>query len=800
MALSPPPIQAPLQDPKGGLANLQWAAWFREMWQALRTGNIDFGIAWGTLTGSIADQSDLQVALNAKLSAGRQVATEEPLTGGGFLTADLLLGVNKATITTLGVVRPDNVTIGIDGDGVLSVIAGGVAPPTVSDGEPVGEVPTGDVDNANTFFVLSQTPNPPESLRVWSNGLELRPGTDFTLIGDTVVTAAAPQVVAGLPDRLWCNYQTDSNSTSFVYAEIPAGAINGSNVVFTLADTPNPSESLCAVLNGKRLANAVLADTTLTLEEAPQAASGSIPADWLLVWYRVDGVSAGQMYNQDMDAAVDGSNTDFRLAYTPQPRSALLLYRYGRLLYPNGEDFSIIGPDITTVSAPEVGDTFRADYPFDPSGEPSPEPPIVADAIFGNNTSASDDYTAGTSVATIAVNFASSIALEDKSGNPNVAHVSEQPITRLMFDGTGAGVTCARHAAVVGWFRDGITNRGHIDVGYESNDTTQVQAQLDYLKDRGFNGASLAHYGEANTHHDQRSQKWLAQAVADGTFKIHLRFEKDALFAYADKTQGLKDELDYMEATYLTSSGYYKIGGQPVILFFDVETAFPDIDWADVRTHVSGFTNNPLFIFRNAVGYTRTESDGAFAWIDPNAADAADRYGLGYQTDYNFRAQSYGAMIQCASCYKAFDDELATWGKGRYIPHDWGLCWLETFRIFNDYWALGNQPDLLLIPTLDDYEEGTAFEMGIPSKVTILASIAGSTLNWTITGSESTIYQFQIYETPDGSTFNLVDTALASERSLVLTGLAAGPHTIYVVAEGQPLIQNRFSNGVSYTV
>ncbi len=556
MALPPPPIQAPFQDPKGGL-NLQWAAWFRAMWQALRTGSFDLGIAWGTLTGTITDQQDLQVALNAKLSSGRQVATAAPLTGGGFLTADLHLGVDAATPVSLGVVRPDGVTITVNSAGVLSVIAG----------------------------------------------------------------------------------------------------------------------------------------------EA--------------------------------------------------------------------------------------------------------EPPVIVEDPFGNNTPAADEYKASTAITTIARNFDSSTALEDKSGNPNDANSSEQPWYRLIYDGSGAGVTVKPMVAIQPWWRNGVINQGHIDVGYSSLDAAQVLAQLTYLKDRAVNHGSIAWYGSANTHHDNVTKAWRDACVTDGTFKMNVRIQKDAILpgiqAGLSSTNALIAQLDYCEANYFQSAGYHLDGGRPVVLFFDVNSVYTDINWATVRAQCLTYASNPKLLFRNKGGYSQTESDGAFSWIDPNAADSDDRYGLGYVTDYNPTAIANGAKVQICSVWKGFDDVLATWGKGRYIPHDGGVCWMETWRIHQQYFPIGAQADYILIPTLNDYEEGTGIEMGIPNGVTVTASITAGTLNWTITGDEDTVYQYRIFEY-NGAVYTELGQVAVGGTSFVIPGLAAGNHIITVMAEGQPFLQNRFSSGLSYNV
>lgn len=71
---------------------------------------------------------------------------------------------------------------------------------------------------------------------------------------------------------------------TFADAEVPTGTINGSNVTFTLAHTPNPAASVKLFKNGQELiaagADFTLATATITMVSAP--ATG----DTLIAFYR----------------------------------------------------------------------------------------------------------------------------------------------------------------------------------------------------------------------------------------------------------------------------------------------------------------------------------------------------------------------------------------------------------------------------------------------------------------------------------------------------------------------------------
>lgn len=136
MALAQPPKQAPLSDARSGLANLQWSAWFDEVWRQIRTGTpISASLAWGSLTGTLSSQTDLQAALDAKLDATDYAA-----------------------------------------------------PPTFVD----DEIPSGVIDGSNTVFQLAFAPSPEASLRLYKNGILMRRGGDYTLTGINLALITAP--------------------------------------------------------------------------------------------------------------------------------------------------------------------------------------------------------------------------------------------------------------------------------------------------------------------------------------------------------------------------------------------------------------------------------------------------------------------------------------------------------------------------------------------------------------------------------------------------------------------------------
>jgi hypothetical protein len=149
-----------------------------------------------------------------------------------------------------------------------------------------GETPAGVINGVNTAFALSAAPAPDASLTLFRNGMILKQGTDYTVSGSSVVLAPGNAPAVG--DRLQAWYRLPPTGTStieFVDAEVPAGAINGANAMFTLAATPLPASSLRVFRNGLLQREGVdfsLAVNTITFLPLSRPTTGDI----LQVWYR----------------------------------------------------------------------------------------------------------------------------------------------------------------------------------------------------------------------------------------------------------------------------------------------------------------------------------------------------------------------------------------------------------------------------------------------------------------------------------------------------------------------------------
>ncbi len=171
--------------------------------------------------------------------------------------------------------------------------------------------------------------------------------------------------------------------------ETPSGTINGSNVTFTLANTPVSNAAVSIFQNGifmRQGTDYSISGTTLTMTVAP------------VVGQQLDAVvftlSANTNYQQAPTGTIDGVNTTYTLAHRPTSNSSLKLYQDGLLLRQNS-DYTVDNVTITMIVPTASGQTLDAVY------------------VYGSDVSrAIQDILAG-----------------DQDGVNTVFHLSHNPIT-----------------------------------------------------------------------------------------------------------------------------------------------------------------------------------------------------------------------------------------------------------------------------------------------------------------------------------------------------------------------------------
>ena len=400
----------------------------------------------------------------------------------------------------------------------------------------------------------------------------------------------------------------------------------------------------------------------------------------------------------------------------------------------------------------------------------APQPPISCENV--NNTSASPRYRG------------------EANGNLPPGHVSKLPIRSLLYRGSQTRI----YTRYMPWFGD----PHHRDVGYRSDDRQQVSRQVTDMVSRGIQGAIVDWYGPSSGLKNQSTLLLMKEAELHSGFEFAISDDagsiKECHQHGCDPTEKLISDLDYAAQHFEGSPAYLRFEGRPAIFFFGLET-FP-IDWRRVRR---ALPLNPLLFFRNSPTFANPDADGAYAWLAPETVAAADPMATQYLERFYSKAQ-HSDKIAMGSAYKGFNDSEANWGKGRTIDQQCGQTWLATFAEVGHFYSARHQLPALIIPTWNDYEEGTEIESGIDNCVGVRASIEGGKLLWSISGRDNTVDHFVILA-EQSSQWTSVTELSSSSHSIQIRELPlpAATTAVCVQAVGKASLLNHFSEPIRYS-
>lgn len=150
--------------------------------------------------------------------------------------------------------------------------------------------------------------------------------------------------------------------TELVLNETPAGAIDGSNTAFTVANTPSDPSTVMLWLNGQLLTQgsdfSVSGKNIAFLCDAPRT------DDVLLTMYtKVVTVKQFSM-NEAVTFPVVSGVTKIRVANIPNPVSSLMLFRNGQLLTQD-LDYTLTGKDVAALGWEiDPADVYLATYSY----------------------------------------------------------------------------------------------------------------------------------------------------------------------------------------------------------------------------------------------------------------------------------------------------------------------------------------------------------------------------------------------------------------------------------------------------
>ncbi|HTT24162.1 MAG TPA: hypothetical protein VMG82_34880 [Candidatus Sulfotelmatobacter sp.] len=388
---------------------------------------------------------------------------------------------------------------------------------------------------------------------------------------------------------------------------------------------------------------------------------------------------------------------------------------------------------------------------------------------LSNNTSASPRYRGG-------------------RANAAPSNVSKLPIRSLLYQGSNARI----FTRYMPWFGD----PKHRDVGYRSDDREQISGQVADMVSRGIQGAIVDWYGPDSDAKNESTLLVMKEAERQN-FGFAVSEDAGALGDCAkhgcNVTDQLIRDLQYAAEHFENSSAYIRFNNRPAVFFFGVEK-YP-IDWKHVR---HSLPLSPLFFFRNSGSFANDDADGAYSWIAPETAASTDAMALQYLVRFYSKAQQSN-KIAMGSAYKGFDDADASWGKGRVIDQRCGQTWLSTFEVAGRFYSTSHQLPALIIPTWNDYEEGTEIETGIDNCVEVKASIrGGDTLVWNISGRENTIDHIAVLQQQSAG-WSKIAKFPPAQHSVSLQDLhvSTGTANLCVVAVGKPSMLNHSSGPIT---
>jgi len=385
-------------------------------------------------------------------------------------------------------------------------------------------------------------------------------------------------------------------------------------------------------------------------------------------------------------------------------------------------------------------------------------------------------------------NTSANSAYHGDSGNALPGNVSKLPIRSLLYSGS----TTRIFVRYMPWFGD----QHHRDVGYRSDDAQEVHRQVEDMASRGIQGAIIDWYGPKASLKNESAMLLMREAEAQN-FEFAISEDAgamgDCMKRHCDINALLISDLQYVADHFESSPSYVRFDNRPAVFFFGLEK-FP-IDWGRVR---QALPMQPLFFFRNSGTFSNPDADGAYAWIAPESATRSDPMALQYLQRFYSKAQQ-SDKIAMGSAYKGFNDADASWGKGRVIDQQCGQTWLATFAEAGHFYSSSHQLPALIIPTWNDYEEGTEIESGIDNCVSVNASIAGDKVQWSISGRDNTIDHIAVLARAGSGWIDVSDTSPRS-HSVRLGDLQLPPQTnaLCVQAVGRPSFLNHSSGPLEY--
>jgi hypothetical protein len=425
---------------------------------------------------------------------------------------------------------------------------------------------------------------------------------------------------------------------------------------------------------------------------------------------------------------------------------------------------------------------------------------VPIDAITGHNTSASPTYDrahfaanfgAQTWVSSAGATMPVDPDREDLSENPvTPGHVSNVDVHTLV----PARPDLRWFAHVTPWFG----GSSHVAIGVDNNSDAYAGAMLEDVARRGFDGIVVNWYGQGGKE-DQATLKMQAYLHAHPQLHLKLILMLDKGIPNLSQSV-LVQQLHYIESQYLGDSIYETEGGKPIVMFFGVTAAVGEPGMAAVKASDGG---GQVWVNEGTGALSQSFTDQVFDWANvytsgPNAGDPYNLGGFGnfYTTVGHQSKHAFGAMM---AGFNGMLTKTTAWSKGKYIPRDNGACLVARADKLGA--VIPANVTRMQWVTWSDWEEGTQIETGVDNGLAVTATVAGSTVTWTVsggTGDERTLDHYAIYASSDGANAVLLGTVPAGTHTFDLSSACVAHGTVAVVAIGKPMIRDTPSDWLVY--
>jgi hypothetical protein len=350
----------------------------------------------------------------------------------------------------------------------------------------------------------------------------------------------------------------------------------------------------------------------------------------------------------------------------------------------------------------------------------------------------------------------------------------------------------------------------HPDIGVNDTDPATIKTIVQDMIDRGYDILIPDWYHPTKTTctNDATVDLWVTECENLGLnfmIMIDQQYFGNQGSTPSTMQSDIINAINHVMDRYASSPKYehctFKGDSRPMLLLWNVASvAGNNVNWTKVSDAVKSHSN-PLLIQYQANGFNIARSDGSLSWLDSNADSSASPSGIDYLTKSFFPAcNSHPDLIHVTSCWPGFNGTLTGstgWSLGKYISQNGGQTWLDTWKANADYVKGGGRIDFLATIILDDFEEGSAVQGGVRTKLGIKASLSGNLLSFTVTGNENTVRQYNLWGTTDGETAYLLATVMPGDTKQFdlskVSAPVAGSYTLYVEVQGMPSLENKMA-------